>query len=215
VAAIQANGFLFRAQPGHPFSFTWYFPPSLVWQNLSAITSQPTLIDQARGATSVEVHAPTSKLVSPAICASKEQGDAVMQKAYLYEAILLVNQGIDKAVQGLERLKRMKNSGLNPEYFDEKLALFEVHRALLNGCFCNNVETSERRDEAHFAKKHREHEKRMLDEVQVYQDVKAVEQRRRLEGKAPKVQFLGREEAESLGIAIPESAGAHDITNGE
>ncbi len=35
-----------------------------------------------------------------------------MQKAHLYEAILLVNRGIDQAVQGLERLKRVKDSGL-------------------------------------------------------------------------------------------------------
>lgn len=35
-----------------------------------------------------------------------------MQKAHLYEAILLVNRGIDDAVRGLERLKRAKDSGL-------------------------------------------------------------------------------------------------------
>jgi hypothetical protein len=63
-----------------------------------------------------------------------------MQKAHLYEAILLVNRGIDDAVRGLERLKRAKDSELNPSYFDEKLTLFEMQRALLNGYFCNNVE---------------------------------------------------------------------------
>ena len=113
-----------------------------------------------------------------------------MQKARLYKAIFLVNRGIDEAVRGLERLKRAKDSGLNPAYFDEKLTLFEVHRALLNGCFCNNVESCELRDEAHFEKRHREYEREALDEVQVYQDVQAVEERRRLEGKAPRVRFL-------------------------
>src|ERR1700723_184593 len=117
-----------------------------------------------------------------------------MQKADLYEAIFLVNQGIDKAVRGLERLKRAKDSGLNPAYFDEKLTLFEVHRALLNSCFCNNVESSEHRDEARFEKKHREHQKKALDEVQVYQDVRAVEERRYLEGKPPKERFLSEED---------------------
>jgi hypothetical protein len=120
-----------------------------------------------------------------------------MQKAHIYEAILLVNRGIDDAVRGLERLKRVKDSGLNPAYFDEKLTLFEVHRALLNGCFCNNIEGSERRDEARFAKRHRDHEKRMLDEVQVYQDVQAVEESRCLEGKAPRVRFLSSEEQQA------------------
>jgi hypothetical protein len=113
-----------------------------------------------------------------------------MQMAHLYEAILLVNRGIDEAVRGLERLKRAKDSSLNPAYFDEKLTLFEVHRALLNGCFCNNVESCELRDEARFEKSHREYQKKALDEVQVYQDVQAVEERRRLEGKAPRVRFL-------------------------
>jgi hypothetical protein len=113
-----------------------------------------------------------------------------MQKAHLYEAILLVNRGIDEAVRGLERLKRAKDSGLNPAYFDEKLTLFEVHRALLNGCFCNSIESCELRDETRFEKRHREYQRKALDEVQVYQNVQAVEERRRLEGKAPRVQFL-------------------------
>lgn len=117
-----------------------------------------------------------------------------MQKAHLYEAILLVNRGIDEAVRGLERLKRAKDSGLNPAYFDEKLILFEVHRALLNGCFCNSVESCELRDEARFEKRHREYQKKALDEVQVYQEVQAVEEHRRLEGKAPRVRFLSADD---------------------
>src|SRR5271170_7779841 len=127
-----------------------------------------------------------------------------MQKAHLYQAILLVNRGIDEAVRGLERLKRAKDSGLNPAYFDEKLTLFEVHRALLNGCFCNNVESSERRDEARFATRHREHEKRMLDEVQVYEDVEAVEEGRRVEGRAPRVRFLSIEEQHAWERQFPK-----------
>ncbi len=127
-----------------------------------------------------------------------------MQKAHLYEAILLVNRGIDDAVRGLERLKRATESGLNPAYFDEKLTLFELHRALLNSCFCNNVEGSELRDEARFAKRHREHEKRMLDEVKVYQDVQAIEEIRRTEGKAPRVRFLSSEEQQAWERQYPK-----------
>jgi len=130
-----------------------------------------------------------------------------MHKAQLYEAIFLVNRGIDEAVRGLERLKRAKDSGLDPAYFDEKLTLFEVHRALLNGCFCNNVEGSEHRDEAHFEKRHREYQKKALDEVQVYRDVEAVEESRRLEGKAPKVRFLSTEERQAWEQRSPNSPG--------
>ncbi len=113
-----------------------------------------------------------------------------MQKAHLYEAILLVNRGIDEAVRGLERLRRAKDSGLNPAYFDEKLTLFEVHRALLNGCFCNNIESCEHQDAARFEKRHREYRQQALDEVQVYQDLRTVEESRCKRGDAPVVRFL-------------------------
>jgi hypothetical protein len=100
-----------------------------------------------------------------------------MQKAHLYEAILLVNRGIDDAVRGLERLKRAKDSGLTTAYIDEKLTLFEMHRA---------------------------HEKRMLDEVKVYQDVHAIEEIRRTEGKAPRVRFLSSQEQQAWERQYPK-----------
>ena len=37
-----------------------------------------------------------------------------MQKAHIYEAILLVNRGVDEAVRGLERLK--PSEGLTARY---------------------------------------------------------------------------------------------------
>jgi hypothetical protein len=117
-----------------------------------------------------------------------------MQKAHLYEAILLVNHGIDEAVRGLERLKRAKESGLDPACFDEKVTLLEIHRASLNGYFCNNLERNENRDAARFERQHREYEKNSLDEVQVYRDLRAVEERRLMEGKPPKVRFFTEQE---------------------
>jgi len=117
-----------------------------------------------------------------------------MQKAHLYEAILLVNRGIDEAVQGLERLKRAKVSDLDPASFDEKLSLFEIQRASLNGYICNNLDRSELRDAARFEQKHREYEKNALDEIQVYRDLRAVKERRRIKGKPPKVRFLTEDE---------------------
>ena len=117
-----------------------------------------------------------------------------MQKAHLYEAILLVNRGIDDAVRGLERLKRAKDSGLKPSYFDEKLTLFEMQRALLNGFFCNNIESPEQRDQTRSAKLHREYETITSDEVQVYRDVQAVEENHRLDSKTSRGRFLSSDE---------------------
>ena len=94
----------------------------------------------------------------------------------------------------MERLKRAKDSGLDLACFDEKVALFEIHRASLNSYFCNNVGRNEDLDAARFERKHREYEKNTLDEIQVYQDLRAVEERRRIEGKPPKVRFFTEEE---------------------
>jgi hypothetical protein len=117
-----------------------------------------------------------------------------MQKAHLYEAILLVNRGVDEAVRGLERLKRAKDSQLDPSCFDEELARFEDHRARLNSYFCSTLQHSELQDSARFEARHREYEKNSLDEVQVYLDVRVLEDRRRVEGKPPKVRFFTQEE---------------------
>jgi len=75
-----------------------------------------------------------------------------MQEAHLLEAILLVSPRIDDAVRGLERLQRAKDAGLNPAYFDEKLTLVQVRRALLNSYFCSNVEDNELWDETQHRK---------------------------------------------------------------
>ena len=53
-----------------------------------------------------------------------------MQKAHLFEALLMVNQGIDNAVQGLQRLK--KKSDLLQEPFAETVARLESDRAQVN-----------------------------------------------------------------------------------
>lgn len=83
---------------------------------------------------------------------------------------------------------------MEPACFDEKVTLFELHRASLNSYFCNNIGRNEDRDVAQFERKQREYEKKNLDEVQVYRDLRAVEERRRIEGKPPKVRFLTDEE---------------------
>jgi hypothetical protein len=129
-----------------------------------------------------------------------------MTKAHLYEAILLVNRGIDEAVQGLARLKSARGSDLDPACFDEKVTLFEIHRASLNSYFCNNAGRNEDRDVARFERNHREYEKDTLDEIQVYRDLQAVEERRRIEGKPPKVRFFTEQEQQEWERQYPRPA---------
>ena len=130
-----------------------------------------------------------------------------MQKAYLYEAILLVNRGVDEAVRGLERLKRAKDSQLDSSCFDEELVLFENHRARLNSYFCSALQGTEQHDSVRFETRYREYEKRTLDEVQVYRDVRVLEDRRRVEGKAPKVRFSTQEEQREWERQYPKPPG--------
>ncbi|MGC2733679.1 MAG: hypothetical protein WA212_07275 [Candidatus Acidiferrales bacterium] len=117
-----------------------------------------------------------------------------MQKAHLYEAILLVNRGVDEAVRGLERLKRANRAQLDSSCFDEELVVFEDHRARPNSYFCNALQRSELQDSARFQARYREYEKNTLDEVQVYHDLQVVEYPRRAEGKPPKARFFTPEE---------------------
>jgi hypothetical protein len=145
---------------------------------------------------------------TPALIASGK--DSEMEKANLYEAVLLLNRGIDEAVHGLERLKRSKDPRLTPDYFDERLVLFEEQRARLNAYFCLNIEAGEELDADRFAKRYDEYRKALLDEVQVYRDVEALEQQRQAAGKPPKVRFLTPDEQrewESELPNVPEKSG--------
>lgn len=74
------------------------------------------------------------------------------------------------------------------------MIFFELHRASLNGYFCSNTGRTEERDVARFEKSQREFEIDVLDVVQVYRDLLAVEERRLAEGKPPKVRFLTEQE---------------------
>ena len=130
-----------------------------------------------------------------------------MQKAHLYESIFLVNRGVDEAVRGLERLKRARESQLDSACFDEELILFEDHRARLNSYFCTALQHSEQQDSARFGTRYREYEKNTLDDVQVYRDVKVVEDRRRAEGIPPKVRFFTPEEQREWEQQYPKPAG--------
>jgi hypothetical protein len=130
-----------------------------------------------------------------------------MQKTHLYEAILLVNRGVDEAVRGLGRLKRARDSQLDSSCFDEELVLFEDHRARLNSYFCSTLQRSELQDSARFEARLREFEKNTLDEIQVYRDVQAVEDRRRVEGKPPKVRFFTPEEQREWERQYPKPPG--------
>ncbi len=71
-----------------------------------------------------------------------------MQKAHLYEAVFLVNQGVDQVVRGLVRLK--KAAGIGEEIYGDTLATLEHTRAQVNLQFLTDMEQAEKRDAARY-----------------------------------------------------------------
>jgi hypothetical protein len=67
-----------------------------------------------------------------------------VQKAHMYQAIFIVNQGIDETVRGLVRLK--KAAGITDEIYGDTLATLEHSRAQINVQFLAEMEQAERRD---------------------------------------------------------------------
>ena len=114
-----------------------------------------------------------------------------MEKAHLYEALYLVNHGIDEAVRGVQRLK--KSPKLFMEAYHKSMAGLERRRAIINLQFMLEMRKLEEEDESRFEE---EFNVWLSDEpltnVEICQLMRGVERERKLEGKPPLVQFLSR-----------------------
>jgi len=112
-----------------------------------------------------------------------------MEKAHLYEALYLVNHGIDEAVRGVQRLK--KSPKLLMETYHKSIAGLERRRSMINLQFMLEMRKLEENDEACFAE---EYNVWLSDEPltndEIYRLMREVERQRRQEGKPPLVQFL-------------------------
>ena len=114
-----------------------------------------------------------------------------MEKAHLYEALYLVNHGIDEAVRGVQRLK--KSPKLFMEAYHKSLAGLERRRAMINLQFMLEMRKLEENDECYF---NEEFNVWLSDEPlsnkEICQLMREVERQRKQEGKPPLVQFLPR-----------------------
>jgi hypothetical protein len=114
-----------------------------------------------------------------------------MEKAHLYEALYLVNHGIDEAVRGVQRLK--KSPKLFMEAYHKSMAGLERRRSKINLQFMLEMRKLEEDDERCFEE---EYNVWLSDEPltndEICQLMRAVERERKLEGKPPLVQFLPR-----------------------
>ena len=112
-----------------------------------------------------------------------------MQKAHLYEALYLVNHGIEEAVRGLQRLKKAPHAFR--EVYYKSVAGLERRRALINGQFMHEM-AGEEEDNASFFEE--EYNRWLsddpLDNEEIYKLVRFLEQERKRSGEPPLVQFL-------------------------
>ena len=114
-----------------------------------------------------------------------------MEKAHLYEALYLVNHGIDEAVRGVQRLK--KSPKLFMETYHKSMAGLERRRSRINLQFMLEMRKLEEDDECRFEE---EYNLWLSDEPltndEICQLMRTVERERKLEGKPPLVEFLPR-----------------------
>jgi len=136
-----------------------------------------------------------------------------MEKAHLYEALYLVNHGIDEAVRGVQRLK--KSPKLFMETYHKSMAGLERRRSMINLQFMLEMRKLEEFDEAYFEE---EFNRWLADEPltndEIFQLMRQVERQRKLDGEPPLVQFLtsrkGPEETKKQNKVAQPSDRAND-----
>ena len=118
-----------------------------------------------------------------------QKGYLLMQKAHLYEALYLVNHGIDEAVRGVQRLKKSPHAFR--EVYYKSVAGLERRRALINGQFMHEM-SGEEEDNASFFEEefNRWLSDDPLDNDEIYKLVRFVEDQRKKMGEPALVQFL-------------------------
>jgi len=114
-----------------------------------------------------------------------------MEKAHLYEALYLVNHGIDEAVRGVRHLK--KSPQLFMETYHKSMAGLERRRSMINLQFMLEMRKLEEDDESRFEEKFNVWlSDEPLTNDEICQLMRGVERERKLEGKPPLVQFIAK-----------------------
>src|SRR2546427_11698428 len=126
-----------------------------------------------------------------------------MEKAHLYEALYLVNHGIDEAVRGVQRLK--KSPKLFMETYHKSMAGLERRRSRINLQFMLEMRKLEEDDESRFEEEYNVWTSdEPLTNDEICQLMRVVERGRKLEGKPPLVQFLSGASARRKRLKKPK-----------
>jgi len=126
-----------------------------------------------------------------------------MQKAHLYEALYLVNHGIDEAVRGVQRLKKAPHAFR--EVYYKSVAGLERRRALINGQFMHEMSGQEEDNASFFEEEFdRWLSDDPLDNEEIYKLVRFLEDQRKKMGEPPLVQFL-KPEKEKENVVLKQA----------
>ncbi len=112
-----------------------------------------------------------------------------MQKAHLFEALFMVNRGIDEAVSGVLRLKKAPDMFM--ETYHKSMAGLERRRSLINLQFMTDIQEREEADAGRFEEEFNVWlSDEPLNDKEICKLMRQVEDQRKAEGKAPMVEFL-------------------------
>jgi hypothetical protein len=146
---------------------------------------------------------PDATSTSELAAIAPQKGYLLMQKAHLYEALYLVNHGIEEAVRGLQRLKKAPHAFR--EIYYKSVAGLERSRALINGQFMHEMSGEEEDNAAFFEEEfNRWLSDDPLDNEEIYKLVRFLEDQPKKMGEPPPVQFLKPKKQEKENVVLNE-----------
>jgi hypothetical protein len=138
------------------------------------------------------------------VAIAPQKGYLLMQKAHLYEALYLVNHGIDEAVRGVQRLKKAPHAFR--EVYYKSVAGLERRRALINGQFMHEMSGEEEDNASYFEEEfNRWLSDDPLDNEEIYKLVRFIEDQRKKMGEPPLVQFLKPKKQEKENVVLKQA----------
>jgi hypothetical protein len=147
---------------------------------------------------------PDATTTSELAAIAPQKGYLLMQKAHLYEALYLVNHGIDEAVRGVQRLKKAPHAFR--EVYYKSVAGLERRRALINGQFMHEMAGQEEDNVAFFEEEfNRWLSDDPLDNEEIYKLVHFLEDQRKKIGEPPLVQFLKPKKQEKENVVLKQA----------
>jgi hypothetical protein len=205
MAGLESIGFALWVQPTHPcIVSTARSLPLCMAHSPPQFCSTESVCQSELGPDSSGDVCSDATLTSELAAVAPQKGYLLMQKAHLYEALYLVNHGVDEAVRGVQRLKKAPHAF--KEVYYKSVAGLERRRALINGQFMHEM-AGEEEDNASFFEEefNRWLSDDPLDNEEIYKLVRFLEDQRKKLGEPPLVQFLSPKIQEKENVVLKQA----------